>query len=193
VRDCVVVAREDSLRGKRLVAYVVGTVSDGETLTADDLRRYLRGRLPEYMVPSVFVMVSELPLTANGKLDRAALPEPEQTRPEMSKAYVAPRTELEEALCAIWSEVLGVERVGIHDNFFDLGGHSLLATGVISRLRAAFQMELSMRRFFESPTVAELSVALVQEMLAQRDGQETGLLLNELEGLTQDEAEALLN
>ena len=185
VREAVVITREETGGGKRLVAYVVGEA--GHELSGGSLRAALHGRLPDYMVPAAFVVLGELPLTANGKLDRAALPEPDQTRPELGEAYVAPRTPLEEALCAIWSEVLSLERVGVFDNFFDLGGHSLLATGIISRLRSVFQLEMSMRRIFEAPTVAALSVAIVQEMLTQKDAPATGDWLTEIEQLPLDE------
>ena len=185
VREAVVITREETGGGKRLVAYVVSEA--GHELSGGSLRAALHGGLPDYMVPAAFVVMGELPLTANGKLDRSALPEPDQARPELGEAYVAPRTPLEETLCAIWSEVLSLERVGVFDNFFDLGGHSLLATGIISRLRTAFQLEISMRRIFEAPTVAALSVAIVQEMLTQKDGQETGNWLTEIEQLPLDE------
>ncbi len=126
------------------------------------LRSLLKEKLPEYMVPQVFVLLDEMPLTPNGKVDRRALPAPDQTRPEPKGAFVASRTPTEELLAGIWAEVLGAERVGIHDNFFELGGHSLLATQVISRIRAALQVELPLRTLFEEPTVAGLSLAVAQ-------------------------------
>jgi len=151
VRNAVVVAREDAPGEKRLVAYVVA-----ET-TADELRRFLKSKLPDHMVPAVFVPLESLPLLSNGKVNRRALPAPDRTRPELENAFAAPRTATEELLAEIWAEVLGVERVGIHDNFFDLGGHSLLATQAASRMREAFQVEISLRRLFEAPTVAGLA------------------------------------
>ncbi len=120
------------------------------------LREYLNERVPEYMVPSAFVVLEELPLTANGKVDRAKLPAPERSRSELQSEYVEPGSEAEELLAGIWSEVLGVERVGVEDNFFELGGHSLLATQVVSRVREVFGVELALRRLFERPTVAAL-------------------------------------
>jgi amino acid adenylation domain-containing protein len=122
-----------------------------------ELRAHVRSKLPEYMVPSAFVLLEALPLTTNGKLDRKALPAPETARPELEEAYIAPRTPVEQALAAVWAEVLGVERVGVQDNFFELGGHSLLATQVISRARKALQVELPLRTLFEAPTVAGLA------------------------------------
>jgi pristinamycin I synthase 3 and 4 len=122
------------------------------------LRAFAQERLPDYAVPSAFVLLPALPLSPNGKVDRKALPAPE--RPRVDTAYAGPRDPAEELLAGIWQEILGVERVGIRDNFFDLGGHSLLATQVVSRVRAALHVELSVRHLFESPTVAELAAVL---------------------------------
>ncbi|HLL45742.1 MAG TPA: amino acid adenylation domain-containing protein, partial [Longimicrobiaceae bacterium] len=149
VRHVRVIMREDQPGDKRLVAYVVG---DAE---ADALRAHVRQSLPEYMVPGAFVVLDALPLTANGKLDRKALPAPELASSE--ERYVAPRTPVEEVLAGIWAEVLRLERVGVDDNFFELGGHSLLATRMASRIRAVFGVELPLRALFEGPTVAELA------------------------------------
>jgi amino acid adenylation domain-containing protein len=153
INDVAVIVREDEPGQKRLVAYVVGHPEGMPT--GGELRGHLRERLPEYMVPSFFISLDELPLTTNGKLDRRALPAPGRQGAD-ADSYVAPRTPVEEVLCSIWQQVLGVERVGVHDNFFDLGGHSLLAAQLISRLRAAFNVELSIRSLFQSPTVAGL-------------------------------------
>jgi amino acid adenylation domain-containing protein len=170
VKECVVLVREDEPGDKRLVAYVVVGESDetptasGEMATgeADEvnvtgLREYLKERLPEYMVPSAFVLLGELPLTTNGKVDRRALPAPDSSAVSSADTYVAPRDAVEEALCEVWAEVLRVERVGVRDNFFDLGGHSLLATQVVSRVRHLTHVELPLRVFFESPTVEALA------------------------------------
>ncbi|HEV3051742.1 MAG TPA: condensation domain-containing protein, partial [Longimicrobium sp.] len=151
VTDCVVVAREDVPGDRRLVAYVVGGVE------ADELREHLRGSLPEYMVPAAFVVLEALPLTPNGKLDRKALPAPEYASAEES--YVAPRTPVEEVLAGIWAEVLRVERVGVHDNFFALGGHSLLAVTLVERMRRR-GVRADIRALFLTPTVAELAAAV---------------------------------
>src|SRR5229473_2311589 len=157
VREAAVVAREEEGQ-KRLVAYVVWEEGDGKP-SVGELRKVLQGRLPEYMVPSAFVFLERLPLTANGKLDRRALPKPGE-RPEQGREYVGPRTAVEEILCGIWAKVLGLERVGVEDNFFELGGHSLLATQAVSQVRKAFSVELELRRLFESPTVMELAKAI---------------------------------
>ena len=124
------------------------------------------------MVPSAFVPMESLPLTPNGKLDRRALPEPEPTRPELEPGYVAPRTPVEEALAEFWSALLGLEQVGIHDNFFVLGGHSLLATQVITRIERAFNVELSLRRLFEVPTVAGLTLLILESLTDEALGDE---------------------
>ena len=145
------------------------------------------------MVPSAFVVLDGLPLGPNGKLDRKALPDPKVVQATLDVSYVAPVGPVEETLAKIWSEVLGVERVGAHDNFFDLGGHSLLATQVVSRVRQAFPMDVSLRAFFETPTVANLARAI-------RDGQGSSAsgpvkavpLTPQLDQLSDDEVDALL-
>ena len=140
------------------MAYVVAerSLSPRRPICVD----FLKDKLPEYMVPAVFVLLDALPLMPNGKIDRRALPAPDRTRPELDKAFVAPRTPTEELLAEIWAQLLDIERVGIHDNFFDLGGHSLLATQVVSRVREAFQVEIPLRRLFEVPTVAGLAESI---------------------------------
>jgi amino acid adenylation domain-containing protein len=152
VRQAVVVTREDEPGEKRLVAYVVAQAD--AALEPNGLRAHLKMSLPDYMVPSAFVMLAALPLTPNGKVDRKALPAPER-RPDIAE-YVAPRTPIEEVLAGLWCEVLKVERVGVHDNFFELGGHSLLATRVMARLCEVFAVELPVRALFEAPSILEL-------------------------------------
>lgn len=136
-----------------LIAYVV--CRDGVTPAADDLRQHLRKRVPDYMIPAAFVFLDELPLTPNEKVDRDALPEP--TEPIGERDYMAPRSAMEEVVAQIWSDVLRLERVGIHDNFFELGGHSLLATQAVQRMRDALKVELPLRSLFESATIGELA------------------------------------
>ncbi|HSU17559.1 non-ribosomal peptide synthetase [Longimicrobium sp.] len=140
-----------------LAAYLVPS---GQTPAAAELRDALRRHLPEYMVPSAFVAIERIPLTANGKLDRAALPEPDAAGSAPADGYVAPRTPVEEVLAGVWAEVLGVERVGALDNFFELGGHSLLATQVMARIREIFGVGVPLRLLFEGPSVAELAERL---------------------------------
>jgi amino acid adenylation domain-containing protein len=165
VRQVVVAAKADEPSGepcgdRRLVAYIVP--NEGPPLTTTELHGFAKERLPEYLVPSAFVMLDALPLTPSGKVDRLALPTPDRTRPDLRDRYVAPRTPVEEALAGIWSGVLNVDLVGVHDDFFELGGHSLLATRVVSRIRDALHVELPLRRMFETPTVAQLAVAIEQ-------------------------------
>jgi amino acid adenylation domain-containing protein len=150
VGQSAVALREDGAGGKQLVAYVVPR--NGTTPTPTELRGFLSGQLPEYMVPSAWVVLPELPRLANGKVNRKALPAPD--RAELAKGATAPRTPTEELVASIWAEVLRLDRVGIHDHFFDLGGHSLLATQVVSRLRSTFQVEVPVGAVFEAPTVA---------------------------------------
>ncbi|BAY25366.1 amino acid adenylation [Calothrix sp. NIES-2100] len=165
VWESVVVVREDEPGDKRLVAYVV---KSAESLTINQLRQYLKEKLPEYMIPSALVLLESLPLTPNGKVDRRALPKPELDDTRLEK-YVAPRTPIEEMLTQIWSQVLKVEQVGIHDNFFELGGHSLLATQLLSRIRNVFKVELPLRELFAAATVAELAHLIGQ--LQQQDSE----------------------
>ncbi|HEX2203634.1 MAG TPA: phosphopantetheine-binding protein, partial [Longimicrobium sp.] len=155
VRQAVVGARGPA-GAARLVAWLLPA---GGPASPAELRAAVREVLPEPMVPSAFVWMDAFPLTPSGKLDRRALPEPGGVRPEVAE-YVAPRTPAEEALAAIWREVLGVERVGVHDRFFDLGGHSLLATQVVSRIQRALGLALPLRALFEAPTVAALAERL---------------------------------
>ena len=153
IRQAVVLAREDRPGDKRLVAYLVTREGDPD---AAELRSFLGASLPDYMVPAAFVVLSELPLTPNGKLDRKALPAPDLGRLDPGIDYAAPRTPREAALAAIWAEVLGVERVGIHDSFFALGGDSILSIQVVSRAHRA-GMRLTPRQLFLHPTVADLA------------------------------------
>jgi amino acid adenylation domain-containing protein len=182
VRDAVVLLRKDLPAGPGLVAYVVG-----EGVSAGDLLSPLRGRLPDYMVPGHFVFLPALPLTVNGKLDRRALPMPEGVRPELARAYVAPRTSLERVLAGAWEEALGVDRVGVEDGFFDLGGHSLLATQMISWVRETFEVEVPLREMFERPTVAALATALKK---VSPDAERTAELMLELSELSDEEVAA---
>ena len=155
VSQAVAMVREDSPGDKRLVAYIVA--SSGSIPSTNELRSFLQQKLPEYMVPSVWMFLESLPLTPNGKLNRQALPIPEQSRPELDESFSVPRTPVEELLANIWAKVLKLARVGVHDNFFELGGHSLLATQVVNRLRSHLKVELPLRRMFEAPTIAELA------------------------------------
>jgi fengycin family lipopeptide synthetase B len=157
VAEAEVIARESKSESVELIAYVVPRAEI--SLTA--LRNHLAETLPFYMVPTAFVMLEALPLTANGKVDRQALPDPDETRPEIEATFVAPRTANEEVLTKIWGEILGLDQVGVFDNFFELGGHSLLATQVVSRINDMFEVRVSLRAFFEQPTVAGLADSMI--------------------------------
>jgi amino acid adenylation domain-containing protein len=170
VREALVVVREDVPGDKRLVAYAAG--ASEQSPAAGELKDFMKGKLPEYMVPSAFVLLDRLPLTPNGKVDRRALPAPTALHVQVAEMFVAPRTPVEELLANIWSDVLGIEQVGVHDNFFDLGGHSLLATQALTRLREATQVELPLRLLFESPTVAGLAKAFAH---AQEESRQIAL------------------
>jgi len=160
VKESAVVAWEEASGGKRLVAYVVP--APGEAPLGGELRRHLRDHLPETMMPAAFVLRGAFPRTPSGKVDRKSLPPPDWTRLEASEPFAAPRTALEGRLVSIWAALLGLERVGVHESFFDLGGHSLLATQLLSRVREALEVEIPLRGFFETPTVAGLA-RLVEE------------------------------
>lgn len=162
VQQVVVIVREDHPGNKYLTAYIVSAT---ETLTSSELRQFLKGNLPEYMIPAAFVMLKALPLTPNGKVDRLVLPKPEITNSELETAFIAPGTALEAKLAEIWCTVLHLEQVGIYDNFFELGGHSLLITSVISRIQEHFSIVLPLRSLFTAPTIAELSQVIIAHQL----------------------------
>jgi amino acid adenylation domain-containing protein len=164
VCSSVVVLREDEPGSKRLVAYIVAQPE--QLLIIDQLRRFLENKLPNYMVPSAFVVLEALPLTPNGKVDRRALPVPDHTQLIQQSNFIAASTPIEQMLVGIWAEVLGIKKLGVHNNFFDLGGHSLLATQLISRIRQILHLELPLRCLFEAPTIAELA-SVIQTMVMQ--------------------------
>ncbi|PWU16006.1 MAG: hypothetical protein C5B50_14295, partial [Verrucomicrobia bacterium] len=183
VRECVVTVHGQKAESKKLVAYVVlnqsragvSPVQDRDPVleegrrdacpTLRELREYLAGRLPEYMVPSLFVPLEALPLNSNGKIDRKALPEPDPTRPELNRKYSAPRDEIERKLIEIWENILEVKPIGIEDNFFYLGGHSLLAIKLIGKIEKAFERKLRLSAIFQAPTIGRLSAFLRDEKL----------------------------
>jgi amino acid adenylation domain-containing protein len=171
VRQAAVAALDDESGGKLLAAYWI-PAGEGSAPDAAELRGWLRERLPEYMVPAAFTRMDAFPLTPSGKTDRRALPAP--VFESGGAGYAAPRTSTEEAVAAVWAEVLGAERVGIHDHFFDLGGHSLRAAQIVARLRSAFRVELPMGALFEAPTVAELAEMVER---SARGGEEVPPLL----------------
>jgi acyl carrier protein len=186
VTGAAVALREDRPGDKRLVGYLVA--EPAPDLVA--LRASLRERLPDYMVPAAFVVLAQLPLTPNGKLDRRALPAPdlEATAAE----FVAPRDEVEKAVAAVMQEILGLARVGAHDNFFDLGGHSLLAAQVLARLRQVFQIELPLRVFFETATPERIARALVAAESAPGRARRTAQVWLQVRALSPEDRARLL-
>lgn len=162
VRETAVVAMEDNRGDKRLVAYLAANHQPAPSIS--ELRRVLMEKLPFFMVPSEFVLCDALPLTASGKVDRRALPEPVWNRTQLNSPFVAPRTPVEEMVAAIWIEVLGLERAGVKDNFFDLGGHSLLATRILSAVQDLFQVQLELRELFDNPTIEELALTTTENL-----------------------------
>jgi amino acid adenylation domain-containing protein len=161
VAASVAAVREDAPGDRRLVAYVVSAT--GEPPDFEDLRRLLKTKLPPFMIPSTFVALESFPLSANGKLDRQALPAPDGARPDLGRAYAAPETPVQEKLAAIWAEVLGLERVGIDDDFFEIGGHSLLAVKMLTRVLDTLGVEHGLARVFEHSTIRALAEVLARE------------------------------
>jgi len=188
VHEAVVVARDDN-GDLCLAAYVQADPKSPPT--AEQLRAHLSKALPDYMIPAAFVVLGSLPLTPSGKLSRRSLPDP-RLIPQQSDTTAPPRTPVEQALAAIWRDVLQIPSVGIHDNFFELGGHSLLATRVISRIRDEFGAELPVRRMFENPTIEELALLVIEAALQARDDDQLASLLAELEELPDEAARGLL-
>ena len=161
VQTAIVEPQIENNAEKRLVAYMLHQHAHPPTIAS--IRHFLETRLPEYMIPSTFIWLDTLPLTTNGKVDRRALPTPDTTRPDLDEAFIAPRNTIEEQLAHIWSEVLGVNEIGIHDNFFKLGGHSLSATQVIARIRSTFRVNLPVYLLFQEPTIARLAEKVKRE------------------------------
>jgi amino acid adenylation domain-containing protein len=178
IRDVAVVAREDSPGNRRLVAYIL---ADVDAVSAHEIREFLKDQLPAYMIPAAFAVLSSLPLTTSGKIDRRRLPALADVVEPRQHSAAPPHTPTESALADIWKSVLNVQHIGLHDSFFDLGGHSLLATRVISRVREVFQVEFPLRSIFEAPTLSNLATAID----AQRSS-----TLTRLPGLTRRSREA---
>jgi acyl-coenzyme A synthetase/AMP-(fatty) acid ligase len=190
VSEAVVLAGNFGTDEKRLVGYVTG---DRKKVPGTaEIRSFLKEKLPEYMVPSAFMAIRDFPLTPNGKIDRSALPDPGSTRPKIKATFVPPGTTTEKMLADFFAQLLGIDPVGTHDNFFDLGGHSLLATRVISRVNDALNVQVPLRTFYESPTVASLALTVLQSKIKKENGRAVDRLLDELEKLSDEEAEALL-
>jgi len=200
VRQCVVIAREVAVSDsgysisqletpteKRLVAYVA---TNGQP-QIQELRTFVKQKLPDYMVPSAFTVLDNLALTPNGKIDRNALPPPDFGSFRLESPYVAPRNSIEEIVVSIWSDVLGLPQIGAHDNFFDVGGHSLTATRVVSRLRTKFNADIRLQHIFECPTIAELAALIGADRGANTYHDDR--LLGEIEKMSEEEAHKLLD
>jgi len=191
IKEAVVILREDRPRDRYLAAYIVPSRQPALSITA--LRHALAEKLPGYMVPSAFIILDALPLLPNGKLDRQRLPYPDSSRPNLDTPFIVPETSVEQALAKIWAEVLNVNHVGAHDNFFDLGGHSLAATRIVSRVIKHFQVDLPLQSLFQSPTVAEMATVIAEHQGKKLDQKELGDILVKLESLTEEEAERVLS
>jgi amino acid adenylation domain-containing protein len=191
VSEAMVIALDDNeATGKQLVAYIVA--AQGESLTPGELRDHIKERLPSYMLPAAFVLLEQFPLTHNGKIDLKALPLPGEVSLEPEQTYVAPRNSVEEMVVGIWSQLLGVKRVGVNDNFFALGGNSIFAIQLMSRLNKSFHLDLQLRLIYDNPTPEALATTIVQAQAEQADAAELNRLLAELEELSEDEARSML-
>ena len=185
VRENVVV--RGNIPDEGVIAYVV--LKQGHWAGTSELRGAVKAQLPDHMVPSTFMVLDSLPRTPNGKVDRRALPLPDQHRPDLKDVFVAPRTPTEQSLAGIWADLLRVERVGIHDNFFELGGHSLLGTQFISRVRHAFEVELPLRALFDHPTIEGVARELMKIQAGAMSGLERSRMMADLESLSNEEVE----
>jgi acyl carrier protein len=174
-----------------LVAYIVPII--GSQINAQDLRPYLASRLPEYMLPAAYILIEALPLTPNGKLDINALPDPKQDDMARPLCETAPRNPLENQLAQIWKEVLRVKYVSIFDNFFDLGGHSLLAVRMIAQIESKLGKSLQVSTIFNAPTIAQLAAFISNNQPSQPANQDFEALLEQLEGMPEQDAEDILS
>jgi len=178
IRQAVADVKASHSGDKRLVGYLV--LESGAEASLSDLRAFLKTKLPEYMVPATFIVLEKLPVSPNGKLNRGALPLPDDARPELAREFVPPSTPVEQAVAEIFSEVLEVRTVGLHDDFFELGGHSLLAARVVTRLRDRFQIEMTPRFLFESPSVKEMASRISELLVQDTNDDEMAAMLAEL-------------
>ncbi len=191
VSRAVVTATGAGTNEARLIGYV--TVEGDEKPEISAMRKHLQNKLADYMIPSLFIILDEMPLTPNGKIDRKKLPEPDGEQVRGENQYVAPRTPTEEMVVEIWKEVLRAEKIGVQDNFFELGGHSLLATLLLSRIQKIFSVELPLRVIFESPTAAEQAEAIIQIQIESIGDDSLAMLSDEISQLSEEELQILLN
>jgi hypothetical protein len=190
VKEAAVVAKEIQSGDSRLIAYLVPQADPPPT--ASSLRMFFENKLPDYMVPSTFVTLQEMPVTSTGKINRRALPEPGNLRPDLTNSYAAPRIPVEAELEGIWASVLCLTHVGIHDNFFDLGGNSLAASGLIARVAQTFQLDLPIKALFDAPTVAEMAVIITLHEAKRASETDLARMLCDVEAMTDAEAQRRL-
>jgi acyl carrier protein len=190
IKEAVVVDHDDGQGNKRLVAYFVPV--DEKFSSGHELQLALAHHLPSYMIPATFIAMDKLPLTGMGKVDRRSLPSADVERSKLKTSLVEPRTSSEAFLAKLWAEVLALEKVGIHDNFFNLGGHSLAASRVISRVIQTFQLELPIKALFDAPTVAKMAAVIEQNQAKRANDAELTQMLREVEAMSEEEAEKLL-
>ena len=188
IREAVVVTRAEPSHEARLIAYVVPRTHT--ELTVSTIRRHLAERLPDYMLPAVYVVLDALPLDANGKVARRLLPTPQPRRPCLDTPYVPPGTPLETALATLWADVLQLDRVGIHDHFFDLGGDSLLAMQLMTRVLHTLHVSLPLRSLLETTTVADLAIVLLKYQTDTADQHELARLVADVEAITEAQAQS---
>ena len=189
ISEAAVAVWEREPEDKSLVAYVVA--KDNVGLDVEELRKFLESKLSDYMIPGVFMFMDSLPF-ANGKLDRKALPKPDNVRPQLKQAYVPASNPTEQRLVRVWEEVLTVHPIGIHDNFFDLGGNSLSAGRIVSRITQSFQVEMPLQCLFESPTITALALAITNFQTRQAQDHDMAQMLETIEKVTEEEAKQLL-
>ncbi|CAG0936134.1 nonribosomal peptide synthetase DhbF [Thermoflexales bacterium] len=190
VSEAIVMTWEQAPGDKRLVAYVVPRA--GQPLVTSELRSFLKEQLPDYMLPAAYITLAALPLSPNGKVDRKALPAPDQSRPDLEAHFVAPLTPTEKELAEIWVGLLSIKQIGVHDNFFDLGGHSLLATQLMSQIQSQFGLELPLRECFMHPTIKGLAEIIESAMLTQMNSTKLEEVLDLLEKMDETEARNLM-
>ena len=190
VREAVVVARPSESGEARLVTYFTSRTQPGASVS--ELRRFLKTKLTDYMIPSTFVMLDVMPLTPNGKIDRLAFPAPGHARPELDTPFAPPRTAIEAELVRIWAEVLSLEQIGICDRFFDLGGHSLAAARVASRVLKTFELELPIQSLLQSPTIAEMAAVITENQAKKIAEHDLICILSQLDALSDEDAQKLI-
>jgi acyl-coenzyme A synthetase/AMP-(fatty) acid ligase len=191
VKNAIVLPRKNRIGELSLVAYVVCKQDTRSGM--DELNRFLRGKLPGYMIPAHFIFLDSLPYTPGGKVDRMALPEPRTSRPDLQSPYVAPRSDVEKTLAAVWEEVLEINPVGVDDNFLDIGGHSLAATRICSRCIKQFQLDIPLDSLFQSPTVAKMAEVITQHRNKTLARVEMQSIVTQLESISDEEAMRLVS